>query len=728
MDYLDATYLSSEANREIGRGVRFDVDQSGKVFEVANEPEALPMEVTAGEQESKSLAEFAKSGLDVYAGGLKGLAQAWIGIGGDLERLATGLRDAAMAGPNESAWDAFLMGLGKDSTLLWDTNEAKAILDKYLPYQPMTEAGAAKVPGEDGRYMGEGMGEFFAPGGQLKTGMQVIRGIRKGLQKIPDMRTVPVIPFPEYGEELRAALGISNQVVDAGKINKGGLYETRQDGDFYRVGKTSDAGSRPSDAGGRQGAGVDGVYPGTAVEVRTPERRQFVYGNQERSIDEAVQDRLTPQNNPALRVANEYNQATFNAPYNYDIKIEPSSLRKQSAVGVAYELAAKRTPGYADSVFNAYKADPELGPIIENMGIKSYDELVQASYKQMEKETIDQFRKLPISLSYHQGPGTYLDSKEMLRDVHLHNHMYVYQGGDPHEFLNVVDPETGLNSNEIFRAVHDYFGHAIKGNQFGPKGEEVAWASHAQMYSPLARLAMTAETRGQNSFVNYTPINAELTKKMESVRVRQKELIRAGKRDDAEKLAETLRGLGGQWQYAEQASVLLPPEMTRMDYAGGIPDYLRKLQTPEGLTMEAEHYSRVQGLEQLDPSQYGTGAPGREAERLESAGAQKPRSFFYEAGAQPEPEVVSISKGKYRGKLEGLYDFDADPLGLNKIASVANTNSVMSKINAGVRNESSRMNDLERMIYERGYRGYVSGEKGSRRAVVFEPTQVQEVK
>lgn len=514
----------------------------------------------------------------------------------------------------------------------------------------------------------------------------------------------------------------------AGKISKGGLYETRQDGDFYRVGKTGDAGSRPSDAGSRQGAGVDGIYPGTAIEVRTPERRQSVYGNQERPIDEAVQDRLTPQNNPALRVANEYNQATFNAPYNYDIKIEPSSLRKQSAVGVAYELAAKRTPGYADAVFNAYKADPELGPIIENMGIKSYDELVQASYKQMEKETIDQFRKLPISLSYHQGPGTYLDSKEMLRDVHLHNHMYVYQGGDPHEFLNVVDPETGLNSNEIFRAVHDYFGHAIKGNQFGPKGEEVAWASHAQMYSPLARLAMTAETRGQNSFVNYTPINAELTKKMESVRVRQKELIRAGKRDEAEKLAETLRGLGGQWQYAEQASVLLPPEMTRMDYAGGIPDYLRKLQTPEGLTMEAEHYSRVQGLEQLDPGQYGTGAPGREAERLESAGAQKPRSFFYEAGAQPEPEVISISKGKYKGKLEGLYDFDADPLGLNKIASVANTNSVMSKINAGVRNESSRMNDLERMIYERGYRGYVSGEKGSRRAVVFEPTQVQEVK
>ena len=36
-------------------------------------------------------------------------------------------------------------------------------------------------------------------------------------------------------------------------------------------------------------------------------------------------------------------------------------------------------------------------------------------------------------------------------------------------------------------------------------GEENAWRQHAAMYSPLARRAMTTETRGQNSFVNYGP-------------------------------------------------------------------------------------------------------------------------------------------------------------------------------------------------------------------------------
>ncbi|MBC7599210.1 MAG: hypothetical protein H7238_09345 [Polaromonas sp.] len=36
-------------------------------------------------------------------------------------------------------------------------------------------------------------------------------------------------------------------------------------------------------------------------------------------------------------------------------------------------------------------------------------------------------------------------------------------------------------------------------------GEENAWRSHASMYSPLAQRAMTTETRGQNSWVNYGP-------------------------------------------------------------------------------------------------------------------------------------------------------------------------------------------------------------------------------
>jgi hypothetical protein len=59
--------------------------------------------------------------------------------------------------------------------------------------------------------------------------------------------------------------------------------------------------------------------------------------------------------------------------------------------------------------------------------------------------------------------------------------------------------------NDLFRAVHDYFGQAVEGNQFGPAGEERAWLKHVSMFSPLAVKAMTSETRGQNSWVNFGP-------------------------------------------------------------------------------------------------------------------------------------------------------------------------------------------------------------------------------
>jgi hypothetical protein len=56
--------------------------------------------------------------------------------------------------------------------------------------------------------------------------------------------------------------------------------------------------------------------------------------------------------------------------------------------------------------------------------------------------------------------------------------------------------------NDKFRAVHDYFGHAATGRGFGQDGEEAAWVHHSQMFSAVARMALTTETRGQNSFFN----------------------------------------------------------------------------------------------------------------------------------------------------------------------------------------------------------------------------------
>jgi len=57
----------------------------------------------------------------------------------------------------------------------------------------------------------------------------------------------------------------------------------------------------------------------------------------------------------------------------------------------------------------------------------------------------------------------------------------------------------------VFRAVHDTFGHGMRGNTFGPIGEYNAWLAHKEMYSSTAQRVMTTETLGQNTWVNFGP-------------------------------------------------------------------------------------------------------------------------------------------------------------------------------------------------------------------------------
>ena len=59
--------------------------------------------------------------------------------------------------------------------------------------------------------------------------------------------------------------------------------------------------------------------------------------------------------------------------------------------------------------------------------------------------------------------------------------------------------------NDLFRAVHDAFGHGLEGAGFRAKGEENAWQAHVRLFTGPAIGAITSETRGQNSWVNFGP-------------------------------------------------------------------------------------------------------------------------------------------------------------------------------------------------------------------------------
>lgn len=94
----------------------------------------------------------------------------------------------------------------------------------------------------------------------------------------------------------------------------------------------------------------------------------------------------------------------------------------------------------------------------------------------------------------------YPNSAEMMKDVQESKRLQVYKTApdQAHPFLT---PE----QNDKLRAVHDFFGHASEGYEFGPRGEDNAWRKHASMFSNMAIPAMTTETRGQNSWVNFMP-------------------------------------------------------------------------------------------------------------------------------------------------------------------------------------------------------------------------------
>jgi len=85
----------------------------------------------------------------------------------------------------------------------------------------------------------------------------------------------------------------------------------------------------------------------------------------------------------------------------------------------------------------------------------------------------------------------------MMADVADNNHMQVYltspdsfgseEVSADHPLLEgtgIFQGDYELVYNDLFRAVHDYYGHASEGNEFGPVGEERAWAKHATMFSP----------------------------------------------------------------------------------------------------------------------------------------------------------------------------------------------------------------------------------------------------
>jgi hypothetical protein len=396
-------------------------------------------------------------------------------------------------------------------------------------------------------------------------------------------------------------------------------------------------------------------------------------------------------------------------------KMPVSSAQKQVPVARAFQMLSSESvdPKVKQQIFKQYlQTHPDL---IKKSGATNYDELTQAAYQQMAKETAGQFQALQgsgVKLSFDPtGEKAYKSSKEMLEDALQNKRLTVFQGGEPHPALN-------KEANEQFRAVHDYFGHGTTGASFGPKGEELAYGAHSQMYSPLARLAAATETRGQNSLVSYSGMNEELINAMNQLKAQREQLMKSG--GDPSAINDQLVKLGQQFKYAPQKPLILPPEQIDINYPGfaGGGKIGKILEHAKSLPFV--HFSESPSIAQLDPRMYGKGIKGAEAARLTEAPDIKPRSYFYvdKPGVKPEQ---GLGPHKYQGTAEGIYPLHEDPLGLSAIAKQKSLDPYLMSQGISQVDEKQQLNELERLIKQAGYKGYANDDVG----LLFYPTPVK---
>ena len=268
---------------------------------------------------------------------------------------------------------------------------------------------------------------------------------------------------------------------------------------------------------------------------------------------------------------------------------------------------------------------------------------VKAAYEALAKEALAQWEVIKATgfkAEFITGEDPYGNPRNAIKDIVENNHMWVYptdagygadrnvsQDGTNHPMLAVVPGEEisgrPVRVNDIFRIVHDYFGHAKEGVGFRADGEENAWRIHSAMFSPLARRALTTETRGQNSWLNFGP-HGEANRKA--------------------KTAETV--------FAEQK-------------AGLMPEWVSNEGVSDGVSVIGVHFSKEK-RDVLQGDKYGTGIAGAEAKRLKFADDKRIKTriaFYVDEGQGIFPEQ-GVGTARHEVALDNLYDGAKNPLGL----------------------------------------------------------------
>ena len=396
---------------------------------------------------------------------------------------------------------------------------------------------------------------------------------------------------------------------------------------------------------------------------------------------------------------------------------------------------------------------------------------VQIAYQAMANETMAQWQfikgtGLDVEFIKEDMDNPYPNgSRDVLIDIRDNNHMWVFptdigfgqasitaedEAANPllaraNETIDGID----MRINDVFRIVHDYFGHGLEGATFTARGEENAWQSHVRMYSPVAARAMTTETRGQNSWVNFGPVGEQnRANPADTIYAEQKItllpdfVVEEGIAPDLESTNEQERIN----RSIKRSSISgdARPDVRRVDGVGtGSTDVRGAVPTGQeadfgspkptvdenGLT-RLVHYSPIQGIDAVSPSEQLTNNRMRGEERQRKALFPKlyqPRSYFGmnvgEANGYNKEATVGENVYETKVPLDSLYNYDQDPDGFVSKAAASVNENIMERTWGNPK--PFIVTTAENSIKDAGYSGYWSNSRMGMVAAMFNDTVVK---
>jgi len=296
------------------------------------------------------------------------------------------------------------------------------------------------------------------------------------------------------------------QGIDAGKANKQkAIYDVANDAYIY-IGEQNGEANKAVDGGSSETSESD---DGRGIErIR---RRDF---GRDGEVDE---DDINPLEEFTLTVHTSNGRSLGIKPGEFvtekhyggghdqqshgnwsDFGSDSSQLARNGAKRFAAEAGVKQddTIVYPKVVANLKRAS-RIADAYDKL--PDFDKEAVDEFESLASEVDSQFdfmtKKLGVKVEF-VSEDPYKSSKEMFKDVSQKKlKVLSTESTGGHPFFTDAQ-------NNKFRAVHDFFGHAATGRGFGQDGEEAAWVHHSQMFTRKARLALTTETRGQNSWFN----------------------------------------------------------------------------------------------------------------------------------------------------------------------------------------------------------------------------------